>query len=136
MGPRCARRHNNAVKAVLLDSLFDFIDAALGAAVEVSLNESHMGQGFRVFGESFHIQVSGNIGSAMADKHPDPGLFFILFKQRPSPSLKAVEGRFQQHVLLHLMPELQIREYPWATLHNRKQKPQASLCQQVIGGLS
>jgi hypothetical protein len=87
MGPRGAGGDHDAVKSLLLDSLFDLINAALGTGIEVPLYESDEGKVFRIFCEFFHIQISGDIGAAVADKYPDPDVLIFPFRQRLAPLL-------------------------------------------------
>jgi hypothetical protein len=60
------------LRLCFFDGVLDLADARFRAGVEVFLGVDHPRQGGRIFGDGRAVEVSGDIGTAVADKDTDP----------------------------------------------------------------
>ena len=112
MGSRRAGSDHHTIEVLLLNPFFDLVNTAFRTRIKVPLDKGHLGERLGIISKRFHIQVAGNIGSAMANKYSDPDVIVIIIRQRLSPFLTSIETQFQRHVQRHWRPGLQIREHP------------------------
>ena len=71
MGSWRTGRHHDSIELVFLDDLDHQFLSILGTGEQISLHMDHARQGRCVVGDILHVDVSGNIGAAVADKDPD-----------------------------------------------------------------
>jgi hypothetical protein len=71
MGSGRTGRHHNPVEVLLLNPFLDFVDTSFGTRIKVSLHKRNIGKGLSIICQCFHVQVPGDIGSAMANEHAD-----------------------------------------------------------------
>jgi hypothetical protein len=72
MGPGTASGYHKPVQIFFSDSLLNFLQTALRTRILILLNVDHSGQAFSIFSNGSHIQRTGDIGTTMANKNPDP----------------------------------------------------------------
>jgi hypothetical protein len=72
MQARSTGSHHYAVDPVFQDSLFNFLLAGIGTGIAIPHRDGHIRQCLSVFPDLFSIHRTGDIQSAVADKHPDP----------------------------------------------------------------
>jgi len=79
MRSRRAGGNHDPVQSLFFDGGLDFCDPGLGAGVEILLGKRNPRERGRIRGYRLAVEVAGDIGSAIADKYADPGLFRVLF---------------------------------------------------------
>jgi hypothetical protein len=60
---------------VLFDAFLDQVLGVLGTGKQAVFHIGHIGQGLGIVPDRFHINDTGDIDAAVADKDPDSGLF-------------------------------------------------------------
>lgn len=75
MSSRAAGGNDNTIELLILDGIFDLIDAGLGTGVEVLFHEYDIGQGLRILSQARAVQIASDVAAAVTDKDSDTSIF-------------------------------------------------------------
>ena len=85
MSSRAAGGNDNTIELLILDGIFDLIDAGLGTGVEVLFYEYDIGQGLRILGQARAVQIASDVAAAVTDKDSDTNIFGQFHTSKFSP---------------------------------------------------